>query len=299
LSALSDWNAPINQYYMIDAAVAMEAIQSSAPQTTDMIYSDWIPYSIWLYSHEWNKLWPTNDGRSQLSWQNRLANFRNADVFNFYSSGEEVLRDYAGDPPASALSAIPAQIWAAIHDATGSYVWVWQEKGKGRAMFDTQIGSTHGGWAFNDATYGTNHGSGIFSHMSVSDASQLTTNQVKSSPFFFLSSYPTSLGNFTADLALTNSSGSTYATANRNRILADAIPAMTLPIGANSVPRLSPPNNPVVRNFNMQALYENGWPVIRLSTSESNNWHHADFKDMAYTFTYPLYTNLVYFGNLK
>jgi hypothetical protein len=299
LSALSDWNAPINQYYMIDAAVAMEAIQSSAPQTTDMIYSDWIPYSTWLYSHEWNKLWPTNDGRSLLSWQNRLANFRNADVFNFYSSGEEVLRDYTGDPPASALSAIPTQIWAALNNRKGSFVWVWQEKGKGRAITDSQIGSTHGGWAFNDPTYGTNQGFDMYTHMSVTAASQLTTNQVKSSPFFDLGSTPESWGSFTADLALTNSGGSAYATANQNRILADAIPAMTLPIGANPVPRLSPPNNPVLRNFNMQALYENGWPLSRLSTSETNNWHHGDFKDMAYTYTYQFYTDLVYFGNLK
>jgi hypothetical protein len=295
LSALSDWNAPINQYYMIDAAVAMEAIQGNAPQTTDMIYSDWIPYSTWLYSHEWNKLWPANDGRSLLSWQNRLTNFHNANVFNFYSSGEEVLRDYSGDPPASAFSGLPLQIWAAINSRKGSFVWVWQEKAKGRAITDNQIGSTHGGWAFNDPVYGTNEGFYLYTRMSASAASQLTTNQVKSFPFFDLASYPDSWGNFTADLALTNSAGSAYATANRNRILADAIPAMTLPIGANDVPALDDDG----RNFNMQQLYENGWPADRMSTSETNNWHHSDFKEVAYTFTYQLYTNFVYYGNLK
>jgi hypothetical protein len=296
LSALSDWNAPISQYYMIDAAVAMETIQGNAPQTTDMIYSDWIPYSTWLYSHEWNKLWPTNDGRSLLSWQNRLSNFHDADVFNFYSSGEEVLRDYTGDPPRSVLGALPSQIWSAILSRTGSYVWVWEEKGKGRAVSDYEIGSTHGGWAFNDPTYGTNDDqAAVYFHMAPTPASQLTTNQVKASPFFDLASYPYSLGTFTADLALTNSGGSVYATNNRNRILADAIPAMTLPIGANDVPALDDED----RNFNMQQLYENGWPADRMSTSETNNWHHSDFRQVAYTFTYQLYTNFVYFGNLK
>jgi hypothetical protein len=224
-----------------------------------------------------------------------LGNFNGADVFNFYSSGEEVLRDYSGDPPDSVLSGIPAQVWAAIQSRTGSYAWVWQEKGKGRAVTDNQIGSTHGGWAFNDPTYGTNEGQNIYAHMSPEPASQLTTNQVKSFPFFDLASYPDSLGAFTADLALTNSGASAYATNNRNRILADAIPAMTLPIGANDVPALDGDD----RNFNMQELYENGWPADRMSTSETNNWHHSDFKQVAYTFTYELYTNFIYYGNLK
>jgi hypothetical protein len=120
----------------------------------------------------------------------------------------------------------------------------------------------------------------------------LTTNQVKSSPFFDLAPYPGSLGTFWGDLALTNSGGSAYATTNRNRILADAIPAMTLPIGANKVVALDAKG----RNFNMQALYENGWPLDRLAGNETNNWHHGDFKDVAYTFIYPLYTNFVYFA---
>jgi hypothetical protein len=70
---------------------------------------------------------------------------------------------------------------------------------------------------------------------------------------------------------------------------------MTLPIGANPVPALEAKG----RNFNMQQLYENGWPAGRMNGSETNNWHHGDFRDVAYTFTYPLYTNFVFYGNLK
>jgi hypothetical protein len=53
------------------------------------------------------------------------------------------------------------------------------------------------------------------------------------------------------------------------------------------------------RNFDMDKLYENGWPIDRLFTTETNNWHHSDFKKVAYTFTYPLFNKLVSTGNLK
>ncbi len=58
-----------------------------------MIYSTWRPYSNRLYASDWWQLFPTGDARSTLSWNNRLANLRNTDIYNFYSSGEEVLRE--------------------------------------------------------------------------------------------------------------------------------------------------------------------------------------------------------------
>lgn len=131
----------------------------------------------------------------------------------------------------------------------------------------------------------------------------LSNSQLQTLPFFDFTTYNTTMGPsydpFFSDNALYGANGSAYAIANRNRILSDAIPALTLAIGANPVPALSPPVNVVERNFNMNALYENGWPANRLSSSETNNWHHSDFKDVAYTFIYKLYTNWVSAGNLQ
>ena len=56
-------------------------------------------------------MWPTNDARSALTWQGRLDNFQNAAVYNFYSSGEEVLRDYPGDPPTSLIGIAVGQLY--------------------------------------------------------------------------------------------------------------------------------------------------------------------------------------------
>jgi hypothetical protein len=84
----------------------------------------------------------------------------------------------------------------------------------------------------------------------------------------------------------------------RNRILSDAIPAMSLVTGANPVTGFSPPRNASQRNVDMMTL-ENAWPQGRLDTSEQNNWHHSDFVNVAYTFTYKLFNQFVTLGNLN
>jgi hypothetical protein len=97
-------------------------------------------------------------------------------------------------------------------------------------------------------------------------------------------------------MALYGSGGSTYAQVNRNRILSDAIPALTLPVGANPVDRLG-----VDRNVDMSATtFENGWPAARLANNlENNKWHHSDFDYVAYPFTHNLFDEIVNDGSLK
>ena len=103
----------------------------------------------------------------------------------------------------------------------------------------------------------------------------------------------------TADLALYDVyTGSGYALANRDRILSDAIPALTLPVGANYVTNLDVILGGTA-NFNMQANFENGWPASRLTSGEhNNNWHHSDFDCVAYPYTYQLFNKIVFNGNL-
>ena len=292
LSALSDWNAHVDKHFMMDAAVAIEAIQGEVGVEPHMVYSDWVPYTNRLYTSKWFTLFPANDGRSQLTWSNRFSNLPIMNLYNFYSSGEEVLREYDNDPPSDVVNAAATELvqhyWSQI--PYGSYVWVWQEKGKGRTLSDTFIGSTHGGWKFN--TYYDLDLSGT--HMWPSNAALLADSQLQTNAFFAVSS-----ATFNADAALYGSSGSAYAQTNRNRILSDAIPALSLPAGANQVPKLSPVNGDT-RNFDMNASYENGWPQIRLLSGEkNNNWYHGDYVAVAYTFTYGLFDQYVKLGNLK
>ena len=109
LSTLNDYsNQTVNTYFMIDAAVAIEAIDTSAPLNPDMYSSAWTNYQSRLWASEWHTLFPANDARSRLTWSGRLANLQNASVYNFYSSGEEVLRDYPTDHPPIIIILPPA-----------------------------------------------------------------------------------------------------------------------------------------------------------------------------------------------
>jgi Concanavalin A-like lectin/glucanases superfamily len=286
LDALDEYSAPISQYFMLDAAVPMEAIDPSVGTNSYMVDSAWQTYSNRLYAANWHNLFTNLDYRSLLAWNGRLTNFNGEQVYNFYSHGEEVLREWDVDPPTNILSDV-AQIAAnylGSQTPVASYVWVWQEKAKGISAYDWLLGSTHGGWKFN-----TNYAS-----LTIAQANVLPPAQLQTNAFFDLTS--PSFG--TADLALYGDLGNVYAYENRNRILSDAIPALSLPLGANYDTNLDLEFGGT-RNFDMQTLYENGWPPGRLETAEGNNWHHSDFHEVAYPFTYHLFDKMVTLGNLK
>jgi hypothetical protein len=234
-----------------------------------------------------------------LFWNNRLGNLGNVDVYNFYSSGEEVLRLTTADPPLSTLNILGAQLinrfslfglWPKV--PFGTYSWYWQEKGKGTCNEDGLIGSSHGGWQISQAYY---VGLG---YMSESNAALLPVTQLQTNSFFNFGSSILSVGAPNADLALINpSQGNAYALANRNRILANAIPAMSMVAGANPIPKFSPPASPSQKNIDMMTL-KNSWSPARTG-GETGMWHHSDFVQMAYTFTYQLFDRFVATGNLK
>jgi hypothetical protein len=247
-------------------------------------------YATRLYASLWWTLFPLSDYRSTLTWSNRLANFGSTEVFNFYSSGEEVLRAYNEDPPLSLFGSANMLInyWK-NNPPISAFAWVWQEKGKGRSPHDDVLGSTHGGWKLNSAY---NVGG---SRLPAAQANALPDSQLRTNAFFDLGSLL--FGN--ADLNLYGEFGSDYAGIFRNRILADTIPALSWPVGANPVPRLSFQQLGVERNSDMNQLYQNGWPSSRPTGAEAFKWWHSDFRNVAYTYTYPLFNQFVTVGNLR
>ena len=215
-----------------------------------------------------------------------------------------MLRDYSSDPPNNLLGIAVGQLVSLWSGDTGLYTWAWQEKLKGLMPANGLLSSDHGGWQFNEA-YETNviiGGLPYWEPMSPAAAAELTTTQLQTNAFFDFASG--GLFSFNNDLALETSGGSSYAQANRNRILSDAIPCVTLPVGANPVNRLAPIGQPN-RNFDMQLSYENGWPADRgaasypSGTAAAGEWHHSDNRAVAYTFTYKLFNQLVALGNLQ
>lgn len=105
-----------DKYFAIDASVALEAYGQivdaeglikpdgtfSVDPSADMIkVEEWPDYiaagQSRLLASEWHELFPINDNRSQLTWRNRLAkvvSVTGQQVYNFFSSTEEVLRTY-------------------------------------------------------------------------------------------------------------------------------------------------------------------------------------------------------------
>jgi hypothetical protein len=78
----------------------------------------------------------------------------------------------------------------------------------------------------------------------------------------------------------------------RNQLLAEMIPALSLPVGANETTGLR-----IGRNHNMPVLYADKvhWP--RDKTDQIPNWHHSDMRDVAYPFVNTLYDQLVSLSN--
>lgn len=302
LSAISDWNAPVSQYFMMDAAVPIEAIDPASTNVSFMTFSTWADYTNRLFAANWHQLFPTNDARSTLFWNNRLGNLGSVDLYNFYSSGEEVLRLTAGDPPLSTINILATQLinrfslvslWPDV--PFGTYSWYWQEKGKGTCNEDGLIGSSHGGWKFS--TYWVDsHGNPLSPPIMNTTSNSILQTQ----PMFDFNS---TANNFLLDVdsellgSVPGVNPSTYAATYRNRILSDAIPAMSLVAGANPIPKLSPPISPSQKNIDMMTL-KNGWSAGRTS-NEAGMWHHSDFVQMAYTFTHQLFDTFVTTGNLK
>jgi len=298
LSAISDYGVThIAHYFIIDAAVPIEAVQGNAVPDPYMIYPDWIQYANRLYASAWWQLFPADDARSTLTWSNRVGNLQNVDIYNFYSSGEEVLRENRnGAPPSDVgITVENAGYWIQAvytdnHLPIGCYGFQWQEMLKGRGDSDTWVGSTHGGWRFPPNEYGDPN------PLPPATANNLPDSTLQQTPVFdFGSSFDRISGPF-PDLALLGPDGNAYALAHRDRILSDAIPALTLPVGANPIPAF----NTIHRNFDLTSgNFQNGWPVSRRAGSEGRNWHHSDFDYVAYPFNHKLFDQIVNTGGLK
>jgi hypothetical protein len=299
LSAISDWGAHPAKHFMIDAAVPVEAIDGSSSINTNMIHPEWYLYTNRLYANEWFQLFPANDARSTLSWSNRVANLPLTNIYNFYSSGEEVLRTHVGSPP-SIPGFVIGELLGAFDDVPmGTYTWAFQEKMKGRTQGNAVLGSNHGGWGFStNPAYYTNflyQDGWVTNRLGPAEVANVPAEQLRTNAFFQMTS-----SSFAADAALYGPSASAYAQANRERILSDAIPALTLPVGANAVPTLSLEQLGVERNFLMPDLFKNGWPSERpASGTEAGKWYHSDVREVAYTYIYKLFDEIVNDGNLE
>jgi len=261
-SAIRDHGFNPARYFMIDAAVAMEAYKSSAYEPLDIAEPPWPSYTNRLWASEWYKLFDESDGRHDFTWRGRFGNIPQA--VNYYSSGEDVLKN--NEKHESML-------------ITGvERSWIYQEKIKGRLQTTIlRRVTSHGGWGFNNDY-------NVFNliTMPADQAALITTNQLRANSFF---------KRFYED-GLYGSDGSTVASIPyvRAKVLAEAIPATSRATGRNEVGGYFGDNN-----IDLMKKMKNGWPLKRITQDDPDGrWFHSDSKNVAYPYVYKFFDDMVY-----
>ncbi|HEY5747340.1 MAG TPA: hypothetical protein VIU12_14780, partial [Chryseolinea sp.] len=307
-SAIHDWAANPQNYFMLDAAVALEAFDGNAALEPQMIHPDWDSYSSEVqgtyvkgsrvFACEWylNPAFVDGDERKKLTWRNRLANV-GANVYNFYSSSEDVLRQHNGNPNDG--DTIEAALTA------GRHAWALQEKLKGRQvdLLFGKCGSAYGGWKLTSNYYVPPEVPHTPSPGEAGNASDsgLTTDPIFDPGYVLRISPPptqksihSGAPNWIIDLT-DAANGSSVAGMHKNQLLSEMFPARTLPAGANDLTKLED------KNFNMPALFvtdTSQWPREGIFAGK-REWLHGDLKDMAYSHLYKLYNKFVEIAQLR
>lgn len=273
-AAIQDCQMPHEKYFMLNAAVAMEAYEPVAGITQEsrdnMTPAEWTSYPDRVRATHWYELFPEGDGRRLLTWKGRFSNVTN--VVNFYSTQEEVVNNGDGGE----------------HSLTDrNYVWYNQETRKGNWTMMLHV--NEGGWVFNDY-YGT-----LLSHLQPDEANALSNEVLQQKPFF---------QDFANEEIYSSTNGVLVATnyLYRAEMLAYAIPLESYAVGANPLPILNAYTNQVTneripeRNFNM-ANIEDGIFDLPENGSDTEDrhrdWQHSTFVQRSYKRTHKLYLEII------
>jgi hypothetical protein len=308
-SAIADHGLQAAACFLLDAAVPLEAYTGESADRRLMVHPDWRDYieqgndyAEHLLSANWSRLFAADDNRSMLTWKNRFDGLDSAvTCYNFYSSGEEVLRSGNGDLP-SLLGDIIDTEW----------VWTYNEMVKGTSSLGaTLAGEVHGGWGFNrewmewvDPGGAAHPPTGDWVPVPPSDANAIDPALLAADPFF----RPFSSGD--ADFPAWGDGQWLYSDAasanarlpsvpmtgapmdlvkNHAKILAEALPAHSAPAGSNPLDNL-----PLLRNFDADRMFRDPahWPV-RDDPGKRDRWLHSDYLDTALSHVAGLYLAII------
>ena len=263
-SAAVDHNLQYNRYYMLNAAVPMEAYTTNVVSASAMVDSAWdnVPPNYWASG--WHRLFETPDFRSTLTWRGRFAGIANA--VNCYSPTEDVLTNatehgYGGS-------------WSKQELLKGTSVW----HGLNTILFFNDDVSCEGGWGVN-TYYAANPNYYIPLVGLDASVSNMTRDAVIECPLF-------TPFRVEADQMLSTNlftiADADYRAELRAKFLADAIPATSFAAGANAIP-----SSAVCGNINYRTCEVDGWP------RNNGQWRHSDIKNVAYRYNWMLYRKII------
>lgn len=282
-SAIKDHALSVSKYFMLDAAVALEAYDSSMQNKRAMSDYEWSStlggsYPDHLWSAYWGNQFPTNDGRNKLTWRERFGVLPSA--INFYSSGEEVLDNWFAPP----LLPLPGSLNA----------WNKQELLKGTFLGSLLTAARQGGWGFNtawdkeDRTQPQNpDGTYPKVRRANNDVADITPVMVKIKPFFI----PFADARL-HDLAQGSAAANEYNV--RAKTLAEGIPSLSFAAGRNAINGFDATDNRDLMDFRTKV---NGTPVW--PRGNNKNWLHSDIKEVAFRYNWAAYEEIINMGQLK
>ena len=249
----------ISRYYMMNAAVAIQSLTDQEHKDAVMIPNAWSKVGPEFMAAHWYELFPTNDFRSKLNWIARFKGLPEAvKTISLYSSTENVVRDSASKP-----------------------AWKWQETWKGGKI--SSFFGCEAGWSQN--SYHSRFWEDVFSieeNSMVLRSLRMTPEEKITEPLF---------AKFKTRQKELHGLGRYYFPEAqeieekhlRARILGCCIPATSLCVGANEMPKSTHITSHEYSNFMSGS---GDWP------RDKHEWHHSDFVVVAYYYITRLYDKL-------
>lgn len=329
-SAISDFDAAVDQYFLLNAAVPREAYdgREAEPETANAVmpHSEWTrdrggvyPKELWAIN--WWRLFGRDDARRELTWQDRFPLREGTQYFGFYSSGEEILASDPGRTPdlagvlASELERTIRELLPGLRgDVPGTRAWAYQEKLKGRLRTGKISSSNFGGWGFNFYHFDRSpHRSrqGPFLRRAVltpAEATMLmpefTPDVLREDPFFrpggsrqrihSWQMQPGAAMRLISDRlgSLYGIGGSDFAARHRDSLLAQMIPAASTAVGRDPVELFGVPITEFNFDMNSARLRPTGmpWPGSR---GPDAAWRHSDIANVAYPYVFTVFDAMV------
>jgi hypothetical protein len=267
-SAAKDYGLGYSKYYMLNAAVPMEAYDADADAAA-MLDSEWSKVPVSYRASDWNTLFPANDFRASLSWRGRFAGIANA--INCYSPTEDVLAN--AEVGQLILS---GGAWKIQEFTKGTTVW---HELNSLPFLDLNV-ACEGGWGIN-TYYSLNPLWYVYQYGFTEKAkNDLTREDAITHPLFTPFRSESEAMHSTNLFTIADVS---YRNELRAKFLADAIPATSFAAGANYT-------GGIRDNYNMHDYIKPNWPR---KENSKNIWLHSDIKNVAYYFLYPLFNNFI------
>ena len=280
-AARQDHGLQYEKYFMLNAAVAVEAYDAAAGVTSEskhvMTPPEWRDYIDRVRASHWYELFSPGDERNNLTWKGR---FKDVDkTINFYSTQDEVVAN-GSDAVDEVLSR--------------KFAWYNQEKYKGTRLVDL---IPEAGWKFGGhymKSSESNSGAmgmpvDTYRHYNATEAASINPESLKTRPLF---------RDFTKS-EIYDENGSAYLLSNnvfRWRVLSHGIPAESFATGANPVPKWDGRSRTTDGDSDEPESETESGSNVNMATlfdAHRNNWIHSYFIKAPLIDTHQLFDRIV------